>query len=180
MPASGIWQKHDLFIFFNTSIKLSVRAGFAKKNRMCWMTCYSMTRIKIRGRVVMAAAGFVTSVLAWLPRFTAHAVRGASSLLSADFLFCISCTVVSLLWIELNSSNVDVSTIIMWMVVKSYSLRSLQMKGDEKVEVLLQEVGRMRCRRLKPWKWGRWSDKIWVVAAVWIMPCLCIPCRFPG
>lgn len=50
--------------FFNASIQLPVIAGFAKKNRMYQMTYYSMTCVKMRGRIVMATAGFVTSVLA--------------------------------------------------------------------------------------------------------------------
>jgi len=49
------------------------------------MTCYSMACIKIHGRVVKAAVGFVTSVLAWLLRLTAHAVRGVSFLCLLTF-----------------------------------------------------------------------------------------------
>lgn len=126
---SGIWQKHD-FLFFSVFLfsfcffKPQVSSyqwelALPSKAEWCVTPWHALNS--------MAAAGFVTLCLGLTSALYCMMCWRRLVPLLADF------SVFLVLWsafFELNSSNLEVSTITVCVAIKSYSLRSLQMQWD--------------------------------------------------
>lgn len=137
VSASGIWQKHEflffffffLFVYFKPQVSsyrweltLPSKAGCAEWRVTPWHALNSM-------------AGLWWLLLALWPASWLDFCTLLHNVLerARSFVCWLFSSVFLVLWsafFELNSSNLEVSTIIVWMAIKSYSLRSLQMQWD--------------------------------------------------